>query len=63
MGAALAEAGWLALRSHLKTREIEEGALGSRFRMRRLSIGRREQASLDGFQIKQMIVLAPHDVG
>ncbi len=52
-----------ARRSHVQPRKIEERALGPAFRMRGLSIGRGEQASLDGFLIQQMIVLATHDVG
>jgi hypothetical protein len=50
-------------RRHLKTRKIEEGPLRPAFRMGDLRIRGGEQAGLNDGQIKQMIVLAPHDIG
>jgi hypothetical protein len=50
-------------RRHLKTRKIEEGPLRPAFRMGDLRIRGGEQAPLNDWQIKQMIVLAPHDRG
>jgi hypothetical protein len=49
--------------SHLKTRKIEEGTLRPAFWMGDLRIRGGEQAGLNDWQIKQMIVLAPHDIG
>jgi hypothetical protein len=48
-------------RGHGKAREIEERTLRSRFGMRRDRIGGCLEASLQLWEIKQMIVLASHD--
>src|SRR5437764_6136066 len=54
------DAARLARGSHLKPRKVEEGTLGSGFRRRCLSSRRGVQASLDGWLIQHMLVLAAH---